>query len=573
MRLWKWFSPRPDPRLTLNARHSELSSGTTLSVDGSSGGETASKAPSIYTSLKFITAIRTVYALLVLVYSLMYLLGTRSFQMTLGVWLLVGCIVEIFIFTIISCIALRKNRHVKLVTYLGMAHDSLLSAFIVVMTGMSSSPFLYLFLIVPLYGGITLQRTGGIVGAVNVSIVMSIVLYLLPRWEWLSPFVQYETRLAPHSLFYLVLAAFCVGFLTGYLSHLYAHVSHSLAQVDKAFAHLKGIYGLMLNALPIGIVVVDPQTHRVMYSNPSAGVLLGESLLIPERKSESAVHGNAPVRLSASMPKMPPVMRDSEQAPQQDVEWTVLHGEKYLHIAQFSLDVQTTHFVGYQITDLTAQYHADLERSRHQRLEHLGEFSAKVAHEIRNPLACISGCNEMLQMDAQTEEQRQIHEMMNGEIARLNSLLNDVLVFSRRPKLVPVLLGIKDIVESQRARFLESPCARNMTLDVDIDEKLTCEADETSFRQILMTLWQNACDATEGSGTIVVSAHENLKIFVSDSGPGIPTEALAHLFEPFYTTKSNGTGLGLATARQLAFDNGLELRWSVDRKAFVIEKR
>ena len=163
--------------------------------------------------------------------------------------------------------------------------------------------------------------------------------------------------------------------------------------------------------------------------------------------------------------------------------------------------------------------------------------------------------------------------MMNGEIARLNSLLNDVLVFSRRPKLAPVLLGIKDIVESQRARFLESPCARNMTLDVDIDEKLTCEADETSFRQILMTLWQNACDATEGSGTIVVSAHEDLKIFVSDSGPGIPTEALDHLFEPFYTTKSNGTGLGLATARQLAFDNGLELRWSVDRKALVIEKR
>ena len=85
---------------------------------------------------------------------------------------------------------------------------------------------------------------------------------------------------------------------------------------------------------------------------------------------------------------------------QQNHSWLVLHHERYLQIARFRFELEPSDgLTGYYVTDVTTQKQAEIERSHRQRLELLGEFSAKVAHEIRNPLACISGCQEMLQAD------------------------------------------------------------------------------------------------------------------------------------------------------------------------------
>ena len=110
-----------------------------------------------------------------------------------------------------------------------------------------------------------------------------------------------------------------------------------------------------------------------------------------------------------------------------------------------------------------------------------------------------------------------------------------------------------------------------MAIDIDIFDDMVLHADETSFCQIVMTLWRNSCEATDGKGHLSVQASASpFQIIFKDDGPGISESDVARIFEPFYTTKDSGTGLGLAIAKQLANDNGLELSWSRDAQGFVL---
>ena len=569
--------------------------------------ETSEKSDnSLHIKLKYVTLVRGAYALLVLSYTIVWFIRMDVTRVTDEALLLLGGVSEILVFTTICCICLLRNKFVSPLTYIGMVHDSLLVAFIVVLTGFSASPFFYLFLIVPLYGGITLQRRGGLIGATIVSIVMFCTLYVqaIPYHE-IKALADLPTPnlVGGYYLSYLILAAYCVGFLTGHLSHLYTSVSHSLALADAEFTHLKGIYSILLNALPIGVIIVNPATNRVVFHNPSARTLLGDALEIPRTPISSLANRSvsrdevpqfqtstetlqtAPnpedsgLGFKNNMHPQCCAMRDIQQMQSShdaiqtsSNEWTSYTNHRYLHIAQFKLPIQQYEFVGYHITDMTAQYKAQRERAQRARLEHLGEFSAKVAHEIRNPLSCVSGCNEMLQYLTDKDEIAQVHEMMSGEIARLNNMLNDILVFSRKPKLNVKRLRLEDVIRSQWKLFGEHTKFKDMKIECDIPDDYCIEFDETSLRQIAMTMWQNSAEANSGRATVTIRADESGTIAFSDSGRGIAEEDALRVFEPFYTTKTSGTGLGLATAKQYANDNVYALSWSTSQRAFIVER-
>lgn len=519
-----------------------------------SDGENISR---IHASLKSVTLVRGIYAVLVLFYSFLWLLGSNASEMTLATRMLLGCIIEIFVFTSLCCVALMRNVFIKAVSYIGMAHDSCLAAVFVCLTGFYSSPFLYLFLIIPLYGGIALKRTGGIVGALFVCVVLSL-LYFSPNLFYsrfselfleIIGFSAYPSRELSSRFISLGLAALSVGILMGQLAKQYDRVQKNLIETDRQFAHLRGVYQRMLDALPIGIIITNPLNNRILYTNPSVRQMIGD----PQESLQNIC--------------------DSAPGPEVS-EWDFKRDNRYFRVASFKFPFGDDNvFSGYHIMDVTEQRLAQIERAQQQRLAVLGEFSAKVAHEIRNPLACISGCNEMLQADAQNEDHKEICNMMGSEIDRLNALLSDILVFSRQPKLKPADFSLKQAVEKQKSVFLRDSKCREIAIDLDIPEMLIVHADETSFCQIVMTLWRNSCDATQGRGHLSVSATPSpLQIRFKDDGPGIREEDVARLFEPFYTTKETGTGLGLAIARQLANDNGFELTWNSQEKSFILSQ-
>ncbi len=198
-----------------------------------------------------------------------------------------------------------------------------------------------------------------------------------------------------------------------------------------------------------------------------------------------------------------------------------------------------------------ARRHADeRERERERRLAHLGEMSAVLAHEIKNPLASLKGNAQLLaQMLAKTQpegdKQRAKAERVVDEAVRLEQLTNDLLHFVRTG-------------EIQRTRIDPSALVREAAGSVPGEVTVasttappTWSLDGPRIRQVIVNLIDNAVAAGAPVAVDVRADHRQLVIEVADQGPGVPAEDREKIFEPFFTGKTQGTGLGLAIARRV----------------------
>jgi signal transduction histidine kinase len=200
-----------------------------------------------------------------------------------------------------------------------------------------------------------------------------------------------------------------------------------------------------------------------------------------------------------------------------------------------------------------------LHRTQMSRAEHLatlGELAAGLAHEIRNPLAGIAGVIEIIGRDLpSTSPARAVVKDVRQEIAQINRILTDLLETARpHPPLIcrsNLNTTVEHAVMLARQQVLSKPIKIELQKSADV---LEVEHDSDQIHQVLLNLLLNAVQATEGEGTIRVeigSRDNSALVIVSDTGRGIPAQSLAHIFRPFYTTKGNGTGLGLSLARRI----------------------
>ncbi len=508
----------------------------------------------VYSPLTYIALVRCLYALLAFTYAIIWFLDDSKSDSN-NTQLLLFTVSEIFIFTLLTCLGLRKRRFISAITYVGMCHDAALAALLVLLTNITSSPFDFLFLVIPIYGGLLLKKRGGLIAA-GISIIAILVLYcVIPMLQvdssWLIYPYIFESGITSQNVSWrepttLALAAIGVGILTGQLAFNYEKVKEKLVLTARDFNHLHGIYAKVLNALPVGVIIIHPESNEILFSNDIA----------------KSYYNNNLVNFTHNLPPMSKTLTAWDQ--------TVENTNKILQISYFSIKIEGMSMLdGYHISDVTDLREAHKKAQIKQRLEHLGEFSAKVAHEIRNPLACISGCAEMLQADAQTEDQKQITEMMTTEIDRLDNLLKDILVFSRTPKLAITSIHLNEFLNIQKNLFLQKQTADNLTITISGDENISIQTDSNILTQIVFTLWQNALEAIPNNCSISVS-FDQTHMTITDNGPGIPSDIEPHIFEPFYTTKPDGTGLGLATARQLAREIKFDLTHSAEPHAFTL---
>jgi two-component system, NtrC family, sensor histidine kinase HydH len=196
-----------------------------------------------------------------------------------------------------------------------------------------------------------------------------------------------------------------------------------------------------------------------------------------------------------------------------------------------------------------------------ERLTAAGQLSASLAHEIRNPLASISGAAGILARgQASIEGRAECLEILTKESHRLNQLLTSFLDFAR-PRL-PRLQRIEplEIVQSVIALGQHSASRQGISLQMQAETPAReVECDPEQIKQLLLNLVLNAIQATNGAGTVVVRTsftNDRLGIEVCDQGHGVTPEQQEHIFEPFFTTKENGTGLGLAIASNIAAQHG-----------------
>jgi signal transduction histidine kinase len=205
-----------------------------------------------------------------------------------------------------------------------------------------------------------------------------------------------------------------------------------------------------------------------------------------------------------------------------------------------------------------------------ERLSTIGELSAVLAHEIRNPLGSIQGTAEILKDDFQPGDRKyEFLEIMVKESRRLNHVVEDFLRLAR-PQ--PVLMGECDLVEELNnviALVSGEARKREITLECRVDHLPAIEGDPEKLRQAFLNIILNGFQASVPGDTVSITASGEeppsggsgwIELLFADSGPGIAAEAAERIFEPFFTTREGGTGLGLAITRKIIEGHGGTIR-------------
>jgi len=205
------------------------------------------------------------------------------------------------------------------------------------------------------------------------------------------------------------------------------------------------------------------------------------------------------------------------------------------------------------------QMEEKLSEAKH--LAHLGKLAASLAHEIRNPLAGISGAIQILGQGMEhDDERREIIDEVLRQIDRLDAAVKDLLIYSRPKPPVPEEKDLRDLFSGVFTLIEESPVLRKVKLCIHGTENRHLAAvDEGQMEQVLTNLILNACHASDRGGRIDVflaTRGPMSEIRIQDYGKGMTEEVLEHAFEPFFTTKARGTGLGLSICKKIVEAHG-----------------
>lgn len=197
----------------------------------------------------------------------------------------------------------------------------------------------------------------------------------------------------------------------------------------------------------------------------------------------------------------------------------------------------------------------DLERSYHLALA--GQIAAGVAHEIKNPLASVRGAVEILtDPNVKEDEKQEFRSIVMHEVRRIDATITDFLQLARPQDPVFLPMDLQEVIMSTLKQLEPQATTKNVTLRFEPAETAPMSGDRERIHEVLLNLLLNAMEASREGDTITVSLHiernENEAVVnVADQGVGMSPEVLYRVFEPFYTTRSNGTGLGLSLVKAI----------------------
>jgi two-component system sensor histidine kinase PilS (NtrC family) len=197
------------------------------------------------------------------------------------------------------------------------------------------------------------------------------------------------------------------------------------------------------------------------------------------------------------------------------------------------------------------------------KLASMGRLTASIAHEVRNPLAAISHAASLLGEEVKNPVETRLVSIIGENVQRMNRMIEDILKLSRRAQSPHEPIALAAFFDDMLAEFHDTHAVKPGLIFLDDMRSHQVRFDPLHLREVVMNLLSNALRYASGRrGSIrihVVSDAARLELHIQDDGPPITPEVRAHLFEPFYTTSSKGTGLGLYLARELCLNNGAML--------------
>jgi two-component system, NtrC family, sensor histidine kinase PilS len=422
-----------------------------------------------------------------------------------------------------------------------------------------------LYLVQILFVALILYQRAAFVAALSATVGFGVVLLLQP-----TPGVGMVWGLN-------VALFLALGIVGGYLSEELHRTSLRLAEKSEKVDKLIALQDRILSHMPTGLLTVDGQ-NRIGFVNPAAAAILG---LVPQ-----AVVGRD---LGEVFPGLLPFFAQIPRL--QHVVEVDLHNTKHVlrgDVAMLDVDsagslfhAEATDGRVLLFQDVTKTWRLQEQLKQNEKLAAVGQLAAGIAHEIRNPLAGMSASIEMLRSSLPADlvkgEDQKLMDIALREISRLNLLITEFLDYVKPNKLklesVDLSKQISEVLfalrHPERPGFIKS-LKGGIVVRTDIELKETydstaiAQANNEKLKQVIWNLVINAIQAMDKPGTIEVGCsrdgEQRVKLWVQDHGLGMSEKTLSHLYEPFFTTKEKGTGLGLATAYKIVESFNGEIR-------------
>jgi two-component system sensor histidine kinase PilS (NtrC family) len=333
-----------------------------------------------------------------------------------------------------------------------------------------------------------------------------------------------------------------IAVLASYLAKELTAAGGRLVARDAHIRRLLTLQDQIVAAMPSGLITFD-DAGRITFINPAAEMILGVDRPMAGESIEKVLPGATQVKPSTRRAEL------STQTPD---------GPKVLGLAVTPLQgTGGAALVVFQ--DLTGLRKAEEQLRTSDHLASLGRLSAQLAHEIRNPLASMRGAAQMLADEAPPSgASSRLSGILVRESDRLARLVEDFLKFSRPAAPVFASLELFALAQETIEMLRTDPLAASVDLGLE-GPRVRATADEAQLRQVLINLIRNALVAAGPGGRVRVRVRDDegrAQISVWDSAGKIPATELGRIFEPFYTTRDGGTGLGLSTAHSIINAHG-----------------
>ena len=446
-------------------------------------------------------------------------------------------------------------------------------ATVINLTGNISSPFTTLFLLTIVSAALAYQLVGTLFTATAVTVAFATVIWFSSGETFpgsLDISVLQTIYSANDDLFYTAFIYICmfylVAFVAGYLSQKIRSKEKELKAASESLARVKLETDEILKHLQSGLITID-HFGRIIYFNEAAEKITGFREYQIKGKSCLEVFAK---RMPEFSEKILAGLKSSQD--EQRCEINIINDEGETIPLGISTSVLIDSVKGVRgviaiFQNLTEAKKLEEKMRRADRLAAVGELSASIAHEIRNPLASISGSVEILSKELNLEgENQKLMGLIIKEASRLSNILTDFLVYARvkQPNFGKVEINrlIRDIINVAKQH---TSCKPNTRLNMDSDDTtIYVSGDEEQIKQIILNLLVNAMDAlSDDGGEVIVSVESNvphhpdiINICVHDDGCGLSPRVKQNIFTPFFSTKKEGTGLGLAIVRRLIENMG-----------------
>ncbi len=458
-------------------------------------------------------------------------------------------------------------------SFLQILGDIVFITGIIHITGGLESPFVFLYFLSIISGSILRYQIGGLIAAFLSACSYLFLFYInTSDWTWfpLGPALPHEASQLYFRIFLNVISFFIIAFLSNQLARRLKMAGEEIKQKEDSIEDLQALQENIIQSVTSGLITAD-LAGNITSVNRSATKIL--RVPVADVLQLSLVH-LFPFAQVEQYIENDVVQKDEEYSRFEITYHNRQSKEMILGMTLSLLRNKSGERTGFLCTfqDLTLIKALEEKMRKNEQLAMIGELSAGIAHEIRNPLASMSGSIQLLRSELDLDdENRRLMNIIIRETDRLNNLIGNFLMYARPNPLKCKPVRLKNLLDETITLLQNSKKVGDfIRIDMDVKEDVEAFVDSMAIRQVFWNLTTNAVESMPDGGTLRVEAARLeerklmknkgfahlVRVTVSDTGGGIDPEIREKLFFPFHTTKEKGSGLGLAIVHQIIHQHG-----------------